>query len=518
MMDGSVPPQEGGSSLDDVAQLAESDLGDDLVETHGAKVFFVGEYVYKVKKPVRFEFFDFSTPELRLAVLQRELDLNCRLSPDVYLRVLEVVDSDGEVVDYALKMRRMPDERRLSRLVTERVDVTGCLDRIASVVAKFHARADTSTAISEAASPEAVLKNWRDNFGEMRAADRHGEVIPDSLLDEAQALSEQYVAGRTKLFDERIAQGCVRDGHGDLLAGDIFCLDDGPRILDCIEFADHFRWGDVIADAAFLAMDLEFLDRGDLAQEFLTRYVILSGEQGFAAPPQSLIDHYVAYRAQVRAKVTLLRYLQGDQSALAPAKQLAELCLHHIRRAQVSLILVGGAPGTGKSTLAGALADRLGCRVVRSDQVRKDLAGIVHSDHSHAHDEQLYNPTMDALTYGEMLERAQEPLSMGESIILDATWSRAQGRERAMDMARETGSELVELECELAPVLVAERLKGRLADPTDASDATVEIAQDLAARRDPWPSAEPINMALRVEVTTEQALEVIGLLAPLATI
>ena len=167
----------------------------------------------------------------------------------------------------------------------------------------------------------------------------------------------------------------MRDGHGDLLADDIFCLDDGPRILDCIEFDDRLRHGDVLADVAFLAMDLERVGAADLGGRFLSWY------REFAAEtyPESLAQHYVAYRAHVRAKVACLRASQGDTAAGDRARQLLRMTEDHLKPGPGRAHHRRRATWYGKSTLAAALADRLGWTVLRSDEVRKDLAGIGHT-------------------------------------------------------------------------------------------------------------------------------------------
>ena len=162
------------------------------------------------------------------------------------------------------------------------------------------------------------------------------------------------------------------DGHGDLIADDIFCLDDGPRILDCLDFDDRLRWLDGLDDAAFLGMDLERLGGPALAEEFMAAYADYSGDPA----PASLPHHYVAYRAFVRLKIACLRAAQGDPAAGFEARQLAEVALRHLRAGAVTLVLAGGLPGTGKSALAGAVAGRLGFTVLNSDRIRKELAGL----------------------------------------------------------------------------------------------------------------------------------------------
>ena len=238
--------------------------GADVLETHISTVAFDGDVVHKRKKDVRFPFIDLSTPERREAICRREVELNSRFSPDVYLGVEEVVDDDGIVVDHAVRMRRMPADRRLSTLVRGTADVDSCLRQIARLIAIAHAEAVTDAEISSVATTSALRQLWQQNLVELEP------FVPEPLdrgsLAEIGNLADRYLAGRGRLVEDRIRRGCVVDGHGDLLADDIYCLDDGPRVLDCLEFDDRLRWGDVLYDVGFLAMDLERLGRPDLAE------------------------------------------------------------------------------------------------------------------------------------------------------------------------------------------------------------------------------------------------------------
>ncbi len=341
-----------------------------VAETHSAVVVFVGDRAYKVKKPVDLGFLDFRDLAARAAACRREVELNRRLAPDVYLGVADVVGPDGEVCDHLVVMRRMPADRRLSTLVTVGADVDDGLWHLAHLVAAFHETAERSEATARAASRDALATRWADNTAGLL---EHGPGVVglDEVL-EVDALAARYLAGRGPLFERRIAAGRAVDGHGDLLADDIFLLEDGPRVLDCIEFDDHLRFGDALADVAFLAMDLERLGRPDLADRFLRAY----GEHAGDAWPATLAHHHIAYRAQVRAKVAAIRAVQGKRDAVTEARSLLRLARRHLAAGASRLVLVGGLPGAGKSTLATGLADALGAAVVRSDELRKELAGL----------------------------------------------------------------------------------------------------------------------------------------------
>ena len=345
--------------------------GADVLETHISTVAFDGDMVHKRKKDVHFPFIDLSTPERREAICRREVELNSRFSPDVYLGVEEVVDDDGVVVDHAVRMRRMPADRRLSTLVRGTADVGSCLRQVARLIAITHAEAATSAEVSSVATTSALLGLWNENLVEL--APFAPEPLDRESLAAIGTLANRYLTGRARLLDDRIRRGCVVDGHGDLLADDIYCLDDGPRVLDCLEFDDRLRWGDVLYDVGFLAMDLERLGRPDLAKAFMASYREFSAE----THPESLEHHYVAYRALVRSKISCLR---GSSADHVEARAYLAQCARHLRSGRVRLVVIGGLPGSGKSTLAAGLGDELGWPVLRSDELRKERAGIAPSD------------------------------------------------------------------------------------------------------------------------------------------
>ena len=407
----------------------------------------------------------------------------------MYLGVADVSVS-GEPCDHLVVMRRLPDDRRLSSLVGGGADVDAELRSVAHLLASFHARSERSETISQAGSPEAVLSHWEENFAQMRPF--VGEVLDSAVAAHVEELVRRYLAGRGPLLCRRMAEAKVCDGHGDLQAEDIFCLPDGPRILDCLEFDDGLRAGDVLCDVAFLAMDLQRLGAARAARRFLAWY------QEFAAEtwPASLAHHYIAYRAHVRAKVACLRHAQGDPDAGGQAAELLELARDHLEEGRVTMVLVGGLPGTGKSTLAEGLADDRGYAVLRSDEIRKDLAGVAHSEPSAAaYGQGLYRAETTTATYAEMLRQAGTLLELGESVILDASWTRAHLRHQAADLARATGSRLIQLRCTLDPISAAQRIARRREAGGDPSDADAVIAAQMAAHCDPWPEAVAIDTA-----------------------
>ena len=455
-----------------------------VVETHSAVLLCAGDRVYKAKKPVDLGFLDFSTLERRRLACEREVALNRRLSPDVYLGVHDLVDPDGAVVEHVVVMRRMPEDRALSALVRSGADVDEHLRRLARLVAGFHATARTSPEIADAGSVDSVRRNWQEGLDQL--AGFVGPVLDEGTYERLRRLALRYLAGRAPLLAARQREGRVRDGHGDLLAADVFCLDDGPRVLDCIDFDDRLRWGDVLLDVAFLAMDLADLGRPDLGEAFLAAYEEFSGQ----SQPASLTQHYTAYRAQVRSKVACLRWAQGDAASCGHARSLAGLAVERLERAAVRLVLVGGLPGTGKSTVAAGLADARGWALLRSDVLRKQRAGLALDERTAAgFDEGLYAPDVTAAVYADLLGHARQALGMGESVVLDASWSDPAQRAAARAVAEQTSSDLVELRCALPAGLAARRLQERAARGGDPSDADPATAQRMAERFAPWPEA-----------------------------
>jgi predicted kinase len=397
-------------------------------------------------------------------------------------------------------MRRMPPDRRLAALVRGGDPVDGPLREIARRLTVFHAGADTSDEIASAGRRDAVQAVWEDSFAQLRPF--RASVLDPDRVQRVEHLVHRYLAGRAPLFDHRIASGAVRDGHGDLQAEDIFCLDDGPRILDCIEFDDRLRHCDVVADIAFLAMDLERLGAPQAARRFLTLYREFAGE----TYPESLAHHYIAARAHVRCKVACLRHAQGDTASAAAARSLLDLAHRHLEAGRVRLVLVGGLPGTGKSVVSAGLADETGWSVLRSDEIRKDIAGIGHTTAAvAAPGEDLYRPELTDATYDAMLERGRTALELGETVILDASWSAGRHRELARRLADATESDLVELRCS-APAAVAEqRIRKRLAKGLGPSDATPAVLAAMAATFDPWPAAIAVDTTGPRTASVEQA-------------
>ncbi len=470
----------------------------DVRETHSAVVLLLGDQALKLKKPVDLGFLDFRTREQRLEACRREVELNRRICDDVYLGVSDLHAPDGSLVEHLVTMRRLPDDRRLTALV-ERADpgLSDQLRAIARRVAVFHASAARSPAITESGGRRALTDRWEANLA--RLAPYVGSHVEPATAATVKDLAEQFLAGREPLFAARQEGGHVVDGHGDLLADDIFCLDDGPRIIDCLDFDAGLRQVDVVDDLAFLAMDLDRLGAEEAADALVAAYLEYSGD---TAPPQ-LVHHYVAYRATVRSLVTCIRDEQEGRRTREP-QVLLELAEHHLRLGQVRLVLVGGPPGTGKSTLAEGLADRLGSALLSTDPLRKELAGV-SADTSLAapFSQGPYTPRHTQAVYDELLRRTELLLDRGESVVLDATWSHVLYRAAAAALARRTSSELSQLHCLLSEDVTRQRVAAREDSVSDADgDIAVRMARHFAA----WPGAHLVDAARSPEECLDDAL------------
>ncbi|HEY4674934.1 MAG TPA: phosphotransferase [Candidatus Bathyarchaeia archaeon] len=279
----------------------------ELVQTHISFVFLTRNFVYKVKKAVNFGFLDFTTLEKRRFFCEKELELNRRLCGDMYVEVVSINRSDGirikgrgETVEYAVKMKRMPEERMMSKLLEEDKVDNRLIDRIAKIIADFHSKAETNKRISEFGSLAVIETNWKENFDQTE--EFVGKTISAHDFKLIRERIWDFMKGNVVLFEKRIADGRVRDCHGDIHSGNIF-VTEGIYIFDAIEFNERFRYSDVAADVAFLAMDLDFKERTDLSSFFVRRYVEYSGDQEL----MKLLPFYKCYRAYVRGKVVSFR-------------------------------------------------------------------------------------------------------------------------------------------------------------------------------------------------------------------
>ncbi len=463
------------------------DSGLELRETHISWVFLSEDRVWKIKRPVALGFLDFSTLDRRRAACEAEIELNRRLAPDVYLGLSPIRRSDdgrhridgdrGEIVDWAVSMRRLPDRSRADQLLEAGNLDEDRIDQLAQRLADFHSRSPTSEAITAYGAPDAIAGNVEENFEQTRESIQHyleKDEVAELVEDQRSFLSDHREA-----FEDRMRAGRIRDGHGDLRLEHCYFLDDGLAIIDCIEFNDRFRYGDVAIDLAFLAMDLDWHGRVDLGERLLARYALLSNDYDF----YPLIDFYAGYRAYVRAKIASLCAIDQDldwserQSADHAARPYYLLALACDRQPLLEprVVAVGGWIGAGKTTVANWLCSELSAPRVSSDRTRKFILGESPSTKN------LDDPFSGAYTaeiservYEEVLRRADAVLRSGRSVVLDASFRTIDDRRRARDLAAEHGVPFHLVECRLDREELRARLKQRdLAN--EVSDGRAEI-------------------------------------------
>ncbi len=456
-----------------------------LVQTHISWIFLAGEFVYKIKKPVDFGFLNFSTLDRRRFYCHEEIRLNRRLCPDVYLRVMPLRESaagaafhgDGAVIDYAVKMVRLPAERMADRLVSKGELTSADVTRIATTVAEFHDQAERSKEIAEYGKLDSIEGNWEENF---RQVEEFAEdTIASRDLQLIRRWVEAFMAENAALFSARATGGFIRECDGDLHLENI-CLTDRVSVFDCIEFNNRFRYIDTVADISFLLMDLEFHGRRDLSRKFLEEYCAVSGDSGAL----SLVGFYSVYRAFVRGKVESFKLKDHDISAeekrvaRAKANRYFRLARGYILREKLlpSLIIVSGLTGSGKSTIAEALSIELGLNVLSSDRLRKELAGVPLQQHDlDDYGKGIYSKSSTETTYREMITRADACLASGEGVIVDATCRRRMDRENLRRVAERYSAQFFIIELESHEEVIRQRLAERLHQGSSISDGRWEV-------------------------------------------
>lgn len=457
----------------------------ELRQTHISCVFLVDDYVYKVKRPVNFAFIDCRDLSQRYRFCAEEIRLNSRLSPLTYLGVWAIYRRDGNYIlgnkvdnpdldatEYAVKMRRLPAGRMLDRLVSSNAVDANSIFAIASKIAAFHANASDEQgwrygcAAAIAREIDAELEENRAFVSDTLTAGQYSQIA---------AFFHFFVEKHTQQLDQRARRGRVKEGHGDLRAEHVCIQGDRIEVIDCVEFNERLRYGDVASEIAFLTMDLDRLGDRFLADELIAAYMDKAADVELAG----LIPFYKCYRACVRAKVDSLRsrQLEIDATDRDDARQRASdyfaLATAYAILATPALIIVCGLSGTGKSTVARRLRIRTGFDHLNSDEVRKRLAGIpptarAHSDYSSG----LYSEHFNRMTYDELLRETEDSLQGGRGVILDATFKLREDRESVMKLSTRLRMPALFIECVADKEEVVRRLDRREALDDDVSDAT----------------------------------------------
>jgi uncharacterized protein len=451
----------------------------ELIQTHISFVLLTGKYAYKVKKPMNFGFLDFSTLEKRHFFCQEELRLNRRLAPDLYLQVLGISAiqerfkfGEDDAVEYAIQMVQFPQENLLIN-VFERGELT--LDQVKDIgkqLAEFHAGAETNAHVASFGTAAGLKAVADDNYA---CTNKYiGLAQTQTQLDQTRAYTDRCFIDNADLFSDRLAQGKIKECHGDLHLKNICLVDGKVQIFDCIEFNEPFRNTDVLYDAAFLAMDLQYRGRRDLANAFLNTYLELTNDYRGVL----LLPLFCSMRAYIRAKVT--SFLLDDPNIPEPVKAIAQqeasdyynLAYAYTQPTAGKIFMMSGLSGSGKSTVARELAQKVEAIHLRSDAIRKHLAGIALMQRG---DDKIYSPEMTEQTYSELLNLGILLASKGFQVILDAKYDRSYLRSEVIAQAEAHQIPLEIIYCSADFDVLRQRLSDRTTANSDIADATPEI-------------------------------------------
>jgi aminoglycoside phosphotransferase family enzyme/predicted kinase len=410
------------------------------------------------------------------------------LAPDVYLGVVPVtrsgdsvtIEGKGDVVEWAVKMRRLPNSATLlSRLQSGEIDAE-LIEALARRIAEFHARADSGEHVAAFGRFEIVAGNARENFTQSTLL--IGDTLGEAVHKRIRHLTDVTLDGLHTLIDDRAKHHVPRDTHGDLHLDHVYLFPDRPApddlvVIDCIEFNERFRFADPVADMAFLVMDLIFRGRRDLAQSFAEAYFRAARDEDGRA----LLPFYVAYRAAVRGKVDGMAAMEKEvpemerERARVSSKAHWLLALEELEtpNRRPCLVLVSGLPGTGKSTLALGLAREAGFTVVRSDVVRKELSGYApDAKLSSAFGAGIYTSEWTERTYAECLKRAESLLFEGKRVVVDASFGEERFRQQFLSSASRLAIPGIIMFCHAEREIVRSRLANRIGGPSDADWTT----------------------------------------------
>lgn len=459
----------------------------ELRETHISYVFLAGPCAYKIKKAVDLQFLDFSTLEKRRHYCLEEVRLNRRLAPDLYLDVVAIggspdapeLNGAGPAIEYAVRMRRFPEDRQLDRLLAQGMVLPAHFDTLAREIAAFHGHVAVAGADSPFGTPERVHAPALENFRQIE--ERVQEAADRAPLQSLLAWTEREYAAHLRDFERRKAGDFIREGHGDMHTGNMVLQDDRITVFDCIEFNENLRWIDVMNDVAFLTMDLADRGRPDLAHRFLNAYLEATGDyKGLR-----VLRYYQVYRALVRAKVAAIRL---SQPGLAPdnrerirAQYLGYLKLAHCftQAPAPRLIITCGLSGSGKTHLTQSLLETSGAVRLRSDVVRKALFGLAPEARSGSDVASgLYTSDASARAYERLAELAEIILSAGYPVILDATFLKRAQRDAARELAARLGVPFRILHVTAADEVLRDRVARRAALAQDASEADVAVLEN----------------------------------------
>ncbi|GAB4129971.1 MAG: bifunctional aminoglycoside phosphotransferase/ATP-binding protein [Sideroxydans sp.] len=449
----------------------ERQLHAQLIETHISWVLLAGRDAYKIKKAVHPGFLDFTTLAARRHFCHEELRLNRRAAPQLYLEVVAIGGSweqpvlqAAPAIEYAVHMRRFAPTRTLDRLLAAGQLAPAVLDKLAVVVARFHAALPRQTAYGD---PAILYHHAMQNFAQLAAL-----PLPPAWQAEWPAVQQATVRAFEAchaVLQQRWRAGCVREGHGDLHLGNIVWLDDEPVPFDAIEFDPALRHLDAMDEVAFTMIGLLHGGRADLAWRYLNAYLEITGDY----PGCAVLPFYLAYRAMVRAKVAALRAQQAGATLDDCARYMA-LARQVLRPSRPALIITQGLPGSGKTTFSQYCVQQLGAIRLRSDVERKRLFGLAAQDSSRARGLDIYQAGATRRTYDRLHELARTLLQSGYCVVVDAAFLRCDERARFRALAQELAVPFA-LAILLAPLPeLRRRLEARRGDASEADGAVLE--------------------------------------------
>lgn len=459
-------------------------------QTHISHVFLIKDYVYKIKKPVNFGFLDFSTIEKRKAFCEEEVRLNKRLCPDLYLGVVPitmeeeeddalVIDGDGEIVEYAVKMKRMPEEAIMSNVLKDGKLTKSHLKTISKKLSEYYKESPQNDTIRAFGKVENIKKKTDENFEQTEKY--VGNLFEEEKYNYIKEATNTFFEKNKELFEQRIKDGKTVAFHGDLHTGNIFVTDKDINIFDCIEFNKPFRMGDVAEDISFLAMDLDFIDHQYFSKYLISKYVDYSGDYLI----YSLLDFYKCYRAYVRAKVS--GFMLDDPSfpedqkkeLKASAQKYFNMAYDYamtFNNQKPTLIIGSGLSGTGKSRWVKVAADIVNASILKTDAVRKKALGIPENQCiKDEYGKGYYSKENRDKVYDYIFNEVDKILSLGGKVVFDAAFLKKDMRKRAKEIAMKNNAEFIIVTTDASDNTIEERIKIRSKQQCNDSDANFAI-------------------------------------------
>lgn len=481
----------------------------ELVETHISWVLLTGAYAYKIKKPVQFDFLDFSTLEKRRFYCAEELRLNSRLAPDLYLQVVPItgtaeqvkINGDAEVIEYAVQMQQFASGQLLSEIAHHGGLDGLIIDRLADLVADFHHTAKTDTTTSHYGSATEIQRWFSGNFVHIRPLLEQAEFLQQ--IEKLAQWGERQLSKNSTLMQQRKENGFIRECHGDLHLGNIALIDQRVTPFDGIEFNPALRWIDVMSEVAFVMMDLQQRGKAGLAYRFLNRYLSQSGDyQGV-----SLLHYYLVYRALVRAKVALLRWQQHkNPHDFQEAASYANLAESFSTPKPPLLMITHGFSGSGKSTLGAQLAENLAMIHLRSDVERQRLFGKSKQGADREINQDIYSPENIQLVYQKLADSSAVMLDAGFSVLVDAAFLQVGQRGLFQQLAAEKQVKFLILDVYAPEAELKQRILQRLELGQDASEATLAVLQHQLKTAQPFTVQEQEKL-VQVDSSLDGAVE-----------